>query len=248
MSVAEFRAAAEKLRPFTEYIYLHVMGEPLLHPELEKLLGVCESLGFRVSLTTNGTLLSERAALLVSSPAMYRISVSLHSFEVNEEKTTLEKYISSVCETALTARENGILFSMRLWNEGGSNEKNGEIKRLIEAHFPPPHKENARGITLASGVFLEYGEKFEWPDRDGENRPVRFCMGLRDQIAVLCDGTVVPCCLDADGEIPLGNIFTEELSSLVASERAQALLRGFSEGHAVEKLCKTCGFAEKRFN
>ena len=247
MSVEEFRSAAEKLRPFTEYIYLHIMGEPLLHPELSDILGVCASLGFRVSVTTNGTLLDEKIDILLSSSAMYRICVSLHSFEVNAKKTTLEKYIASVGNASLKAKEKNVLFSMRLWNGGGDNSENGEIFRLISSFYPPPYRENARGTTLADGVFIEYGEKFDWPDVDGHERKVRFCMALRDQIGVLCDGTVVPCCLDADGEIPLGNIFTDDLTDIITSERATTIINGFSDGKPSESLCQTCGFAELRF-
>ena len=57
LSPAEFRLLAEKIRPYTDYLYLHVLGEPLMHPELETLLGICGELNFRVVITTNGTLL-----------------------------------------------------------------------------------------------------------------------------------------------------------------------------------------------
>ncbi len=246
MTVSDFKTAAERLRPFTEYIYLHLMGEPLLHPSLGEILDVCALLGFKVSLTTNGVLLREKTQLLVSSAAMYRISVSLHSFEVNPGGS-LRGYIGDVCAAAHEARKKGILFSMRLWNGGGENAKNGEIKNLLSEFFPPPHKENRRGITLTDGVFLEYGDRFEWPDANGSAKKVRFCKGLRDQIGVLCDGTVVPCCLDAEGDIALGNIFTDDLNQILSSERAERLVNGFSDGRAEENLCRTCGFAESRF-
>lgn len=246
MSADEFKTAAERLRPFTEYIYLHLMGEPLLHPSLSEILDICASLGFRVSLTTNGTLLREKAELLTRNGAMYRISVSLHSFEVNPGGS-LRDYIGGVCGAARAAREKGILFSMRLWNGGGENERNGEIAELIAKTFPPPYRKNRCGLTLTDGVFLEYGDRFVWPDADGETKNVRFCKGLRDQIGVLCDGTVVPCCLDAEGDIALGNIFTDDLNEILSSERALRLIKGFSEGRAEEKLCRTCGFAENRF-
>ena len=246
ITVPDFKTAAERLRPFTEYIYLHLMGEPLLHPSLGEILDVCASLGFKVSVTTNGTMLREKTELLMSSAAMYKISVSLHSFEVNPVGS-LRGYLNGVCAAAFKARANGILFSMRLWNEGGDNVKNGEIKELLSEFFPPPHKENRCGITLADGVFLEYGVRFEWPDADGCAKNVRFCKGLRDQIGVLCDGTVVPCCLDAEGDIALGNIFTDDLNEILSSDRARSIINGFSEGRAAEKLCRTCGFAENRF-
>lgn len=247
MTVPEFEAAAGALRPFAEYIYLHIMGEPLLHPELSEILAVCGRLGFRVSLTTNGTLLSRRAEVLLASSALYRVCVSLHSFEANKMQSSAERYVSEVCKTGIELNKRGVLFSMRLWNKGGLDSENEKIENIIASFFPPPYKENRDGVTLASGVFLEYGDKFEWPDISGAEKGVRFCKGLRDQIGVLCDGTVVPCCLDAEGDIALGNIFTDSVENILASPRAVGIINGFSEGRATENLCRTCGFAENRF-
>ena len=72
-----------------------------------------------------------------------------------------------------------------------------------------------------------------------------FCYGLRDQLGVLCDGTVVPCCLDHEGDIVLGNLFQEDLDAILASPRAQAIYRGFSDGKAAEELCRRCGYARR---
>lgn len=246
MSVDEFETAAARLRPFTEYVYLHIMGEPLLHPQLFELLDICEKYGFKTSLTTNGTLLYKMADQLTAKKALYRICVSLHSFEPNGGKDSSE-YVGGICNAALKARENGVLFSMRLWNNGGANSQNSAIIKQIEEFFPLPHRKNRSGETLADGIFLEYGDVFVWPDSDGEQKNVRFCKGLRDQIGVLCDGTVVPCCLDAEGDIALGNIFSDLPENIFSSERATRLVNGFSEGRAEEKLCRTCGFAENRF-
>ena len=155
MTVPEFEAAAGALRPFAEYIYLHIMGEPLLHPELSEILAVCGRLGFRVSLTTNGTLLSRRAEVLLASSALYRVCVSLHSFEANKMQSSAERYVSEVCKTGIELNKRGVLFSMRLWNKGGLDSENKKIENIIASFFPPPYKENRGGVTLASGVFLE---------------------------------------------------------------------------------------------
>ena len=83
LSPEGFRTLASRLRPHTDYLYLHLMGEPLLHPQLGVLLEEADALGFRVMLTTNGTLLRQREALLLGSPAVEKVSVSVHSFEGN---------------------------------------------------------------------------------------------------------------------------------------------------------------------
>ena len=81
MTPEDFALLAKKLRPYTAYLYLHVMGEPLLHPQLAEILRVCTALDYRVCLTTNGTLLPEKLPLLRDCPALHKVSVSLHSFE-----------------------------------------------------------------------------------------------------------------------------------------------------------------------
>lgn len=243
----DFRLFAEKLRPYAHYIYLHVLGEPLLHPQLKEILDICAELDFKVTITTNGTLLREKAAILLGCPALYKVSVSLHSFEANETRTVLEDYMTGVCSFAAKAAKIGVLCVFRLWNNGGADKLNTDINALLSDRFPGPYKENRSGITLSKNIFLEYGDKFDWPDLAAPEADTRFCMGLRDQIGVLCDGTVIPCCLDAEGDIPLGDLYEQSLDEILFSERAQRLVEGFSSGFASEALCRRCGYAGKKF-
>ena len=246
ISVADFRTAARKLRSCTEYLYLHLMGEPLLHPRLEELLSVCADLRFKAVVTTNGVLLPERGEALLASPALYKVSVSLHSFEGNggTEGSAMEAYLDGVCGFAEQAAARGVIAALRLWNSGGENGLNPAILRYLKARFPDPAPHRT-GLTLAERVYLEYGEAFDWPDLAGRERNVRFCMGLRDHVGVLCDGTVVPCCLDADGAVPLGNLFTDDLEDILSSTLARSIYDGFSHGRAVAGLCRRCGYAER---
>ena len=252
ISPDDFRILAQKLRPHTQYLYLHLMGEPLLHPELPVLLNIAQELDFKVMITTNGTLLSRQVELLANSCSVHKISVSLHSFEGNESHDTdLSHYLDDCIESAKKLSAAGKLYAMRLWNlDGettkGANSSNADILQKLEAHFPRPWKENPRGLTLAPKVYLEWGEKFEWPDLSAEDGGSGvFCYGLRDQIGVLWDGTVVPCCLDHEGDIPLGNLYEQTLEEILDSPRAKALYDGFSRRTAVEELCRKCGYARR---
>ena len=248
LSPEDFRTLAAKLRPHTEYLYLHLMGEPLLHPRLDAILARAEELGFHVMLTTNGTLLGQRQNLLLSRPAVEKVSVSLHSFEGNQREG-LENYLTGCLSFARAAGEAGKKCALRLWNLGdahGSGRLNGDILAALEEAFPPPWTEGRRGTTLAPSVFLEWGERFDWPDLSaGDGQAPTFCYGLRDQVGVLVDGTVVPCCLDHEGDIPLGNLFQNSLEEILSSPRARAIYDGFSQGQAREPLCQTCGFARR---
>lgn len=240
---------AARLRPHTGYLYLHLMGEPLVHPELGDILERTGVLGFRVMITTNGTLLAERGGLLCSSPAVEKVSISLHSFEGNGG-ADLEGYLKQCARFAKEAAAAGKRCALRLWNlDGdvpGANRQNGAILSALEAAFPPPWRVGRRGTTLAPNIFLEWGERFEWPDLSApeEDRP-SFCYGLRDQVGVLWDGTVVPCCLDHEGDVPLGNLYCQNLEEILDSPRARAIYDGFSRKKAREELCRRCGYATR---
>lgn len=247
----EFRTLAGKIRPHSDYLYLHLMGEPLLHPKLPELLTIAEELGFRVMITTNGTLLPRWEKLLCGCGAVHKISVSLHSFEGNDRGGDMAAYLDGCFSFAAHAAQAGKRCGLRLWNlDGaetrGANRQNEAILQRMEAHFPKPWKESWQGATLTKGVYLEWGERFEWPDLAGtEGGNTGFCYGLRDHVGVLCDGTVVPCCLDHEGDIPLGNLFTQELEEILDSPRARAVYNGFSNRQVTEQLCRTCGYMRR---
>ncbi len=248
---AEFRHLAEKLRPYTDYLYLHVLGEPLLHPQLGEILDICRELLFRVVITTNGTLLPAQETMLLSSPALYKINVSLHSFEANAPGD-FRAYLSGCFSFAKKAGDAGKLVDLRLWNlDGettrGQNAQNDVILETLASFFPRPWVQNTWGFRLCDRVFVHYAEKFDWPDLSLEEQSdCGTCRALRDQIAVLSDGTVVPCCLDHEGDIALGNLFSQNLPEILDDTSAKLLLSGFFAQKLSHPLCRRCGYA-KRF-
>ena len=244
MSAEEFSALTEKLRGHTRFLYFHLMGEPLLHPELGRLLDIAHAKGFRVIITTNGTLIKDRAEELLFSPALYQLNFSLQSFE-GSGAGDLDFYLESICGFAKNASERGIYCSLRLWNEGGENQLNDRILALLHGHFPGEWEKCLHNRKLFPGVFLEHGDKFDWPDTDAAQADVRFCHALRNQAGVLCDGTVVPCCLDSEGAMALGDLHEQSMEDILSSPRAMAIYEGFSRGRAVEELCRHCGYAER---
>ena len=244
----EFRALAEKLRPHVSYLYLHVMGEPLLHPRLKEILQIAAELGLRVCITTNGTLLPEASGLLLSAPAPHKLSVSLHSAEGNGAGD-LTGYLTGVWDYAARAAQAGTICALRLWNIGGADARNGEILAFLEARLGAPPlsmpQPRAGSWRLGERLYLEQAERFDWPDLGAPETDTKFCLGLRDQVAVLVDGTVVPCCLDHEGDIPLGNLLEQDLEDILNAPRARAVYRGFSQGKPAEDLCRRCGFARR---
>jgi radical SAM protein with 4Fe4S-binding SPASM domain len=252
MTVSEFRTVAQRLRPYTDYLYLHVMGEPLFHPELDTILSEAGALGFRVCITTNGTLLDASSDLLLSHAAvLHKVSISLHSMEGNGAESSLGEYLRSAADFARRAAEKGIYTVFRLWNldtasRTGQNSENASIEAFLHTEFPEEWTVLQNGFRLSRNVFLEYAGIFTWPtESEAEALDDGYCHGLMDQIAVLADGTVVPCCLDSEGEIALGNLFHAELSEILASPRATRMREGFRNHKMTEALCKTCTYARR---
>ena len=206
-------------------------------------LEIAEELGFRVMITTNATLLFKAGETLLRSKALHKVNLSLQSFEANDSDD-LCAYLEGCVDFAERAAEKGVLCEFRLWNQGGLEERNREILALLKERFPTPWQPSRNGQRLAERIWLDPGERFDWPDLEKDSlREKGFCYGLRDQIGVLCDGTVVPCCLDHEGDIPLGNLFQQELDEILASPRARAIYEGFSRRQVVEPLCQRCGYA-----
>ncbi len=245
MGADAFSALLPKLRPYTDYLYFHIMGEPLCHPELSSFLRLAGDAGFKVILTTNGTLLSARQQTLLEAPALHKINISLHAFEANDLAVPFQQYLQD-CFRFGTASGGKKLVVYRLWNQGGADQRNGEILSMMGDFFPEPWKQERLGTRIADRTYLEYGDKFDWPDLTApDGNPPQFCYGLRDQLGVLCDGTVVPCCLDHEGDLALGNLLSQSMEEILASPRAQAIYQGFSERRAVEPLCRRCGYARR---
>lgn len=254
MSEAEFALAVEKIAPLTKYLYLHVMGEPLLHPSLPAFLRIAREAGMHVALTTNGIRVPETEQTLLDA-RLYKVSLSLHSWEANfgsEITDRAKAHFDGCFSFARSAAQNGTIVALRLWNgdrtdRKGQNTLNRWIEERLHSFFPDEWKETPRGTRLAPLCYLEQEEIFDWPDENAAETAGQIrCHGTRDHVGILSDGTVVPCCLDGEGRIALGNIFTDDLSAILQSPRVCAMREGFLRGEAVEPLCRRCGYAAAR--
>ena len=244
MSREEFNLVAKSLVGLTDYIYFHVMGEPLTHPLLPDLIRDATAMGFKCAVTTNGTLLDSRGDELIAS-GVYKVNLSVHSFESGDGEKYMS-YMESLCNFADKASNNGVLTVLRLWNKGYDGGLNDKTLEILKNRLPGEWKWGARGARVRHKLHLEYGDRFDWPDMEAENMgSCLFCYGLRDHFGILCDGSVIPCCLDNEGSITLGNIFETSIEDILNSDRATAILSGFDRRIAVEELCRKCGYAHR---
>jgi len=244
MSLSEFSYILDQLEGKIRYVYYHLMGEPLTHPELPMFLELAKERGFRSVITTNGTLLDRRGEEIIAS-GVHKVSISIHSFEEDNDQA-YEQYLSKVADFAERASEAGIIVVLRFWNRDHDEGRNSRAEAFLRKQLRGEWVENTRGIRVRDKLHLEWGDRFAWPDVDAPVQGSKvFCYGLRDHFGILCDGSVVPCCMDSDGVITLGNIFEEELSDILDSSRARAITEGFERRRASEELCRRCGYAQR---
>ena len=256
LSPEVFRRYAEEAKQFTDYVYLHVMGEPLLHPNLDSIIDIASEVGLRVCLTTNGTLLHKKMDLLRErANALYKISISLHAHEGNGEEAMgrpLDSYVREVAECARELGRRGVITVLRLWNGDNpdaavpaKNTQNGETLAILREIFGGEWTENRRGQKIGDGVYLEWGDKFDWPTDDGslpDRGPRTHCFAMKDHVAILVDGRVLPCCIDCDGRMALGNLSEQSLAEILADEPAETFRKGLAEGRLDYPLCRHCNF------
>lgn len=270
MSLEEYDLVTDRIRDRVSFVYFHLMGEPMLHPLLPQFIRIARDKGFKTVLTSNGTLLDRAMDLLDSLP--HKVQLSLHSHEGNARGGSLQDYTDRVMQFATQASAHGTCVVLRLWNQGGKSAENEAIVRMLETYVPRPWRERPDGFRMCDNLYLEFDRKFQWPNDDNRNldssnnrvigepkpreieesnnrdleKPQYFCKALLKQIGVLADGTLVPCCLDHNGDIVLGNLFKQSLDEILDSPRAQALIKGFEHHAAVEPLCQNCESAIAR--
>lgn len=238
LSAEEFDLLTDKVRGKVCFLYFHLMGEPLLHPLLPQFINMAREKGFKTVLTSNGTLLHRAMNLLDTLP--HKVQLSLHSHESNA-RGELSSYMEEVMNFATQAAAKGTCVVLRLWNQGGMDKENELVMDYIAEYVPRPWKERPDGFRLCDNLYLEFDRKFEWPSANASSakREV-FCKALLKQIGVLSDGSLVPCCLDHNGDVVLGNLFHQSLEEILSSPRAQAMIEGFQHHTATEALCQNC--------
>ncbi len=256
MDIGLFENIVKQAAPLTELICFHLMGEPLLHPQFDQLVSLCEKYEAKIFLVTNGALLKSEAIEQLIHPSFHQINFSLHSFFDNFPGRDPSRYLDKIfrfTEKSLIEQPDTYI-NYRLWNLNdplGSQTRNTEMLKAICERFnvPIPTKIDIRekkNVRLARRVLLHFDTEFIWPSMD---LPVLGkkgrCYGLKSHFGILVDGTVVPCCLDKEATISLGNIQEQSLIDILNSERAQSMKLGFQNKQLIEPLCQRCQYIER---
>ena len=254
MTKDEFEKIVNEVNEYTDLIMLHIKGEPLMHPELKHILNSTKMAKLKVNITTNGSLLGKNIEAL-KSDSVRQLNISLHSINKDEiNNINFDEYISNIFNSVKILRENNpnLYISYRLWNlkDISENSENYNIIEALEKEYKIEDlktlaKEN-NFVELTSKVFLNQDVEFIWPSMDDDIvSDTGRCLGLKEQIGILSDGRVVPCCLDQDGNVTLGNIFKDSLKNILESDYAKEITNGFYSNKIIQELCKRCTYRLK---
>ena len=237
ISLDEYKILLNKLEGYTKYLYFHVMGEPLLHPHINDLIDI-GSEKYYINITSNGYLIDR----IKDNKNIRQLNISLHSFDLKYGKS-LDDYINNIFNSVDNLVKNNTIIKYRIWVN--SVDKLDIINKLNEKYnCDIGDKEN---VKLSNNVYYEVEKEFIWPSLDNDYYNENgSCRGTRDHIGILVDGTVIPCCLDSEGVINLGNIYKSDLNDIINSAIFMEMKKGFLNNKKICELCKKCNFYELR--
>lgn len=247
MNLEEFEHVLKNIDKYTDYIYLHVKGEPLLHTNFYEILKLCKKYNKQVNITTNGSLLKYKTNDIIKLNVVRQINISLQSL-------TSDNYLIDILDSVKKLLDNtNIQIVLRFWAlENNSFTKlEEEIINKIITYFNlnkdiKNNIVNEYNIKLLDRLYLNKEENFIWPDLENNYYEEKgTCYGTRTHLGILSDGTVIPCCLDSDGIVNLGNIFNDSFGDIINSDKFKNIVTSFQNNKACEELCKHCSFKEK---
>jgi len=253
MSLEFFESIIIQAKEYTTQIALHVVGDPLTQSNLSKYLDILHKYHLQALITTSGYFLKKHRLDTLLHPAIRQINISLNSFNKNDSNISFEQYITpilSLCQAKLD-KNRDIFINLRVWNldESMSEREFNTIlfDRLAKAFDTTIDIDNIytnrpKSIRLDYKLLIHFDNYFQWPSMSNPIYPDTTCQGLDSHIAILASGEVVPCCLDCDGIIELGDLHRDSLKDILQTQRVTDIKRGFKSNRAEEELCKRCSY------
>ncbi len=259
MSLELFEKVLYQVSPLTKRICLHILGDPLEVSNLKEYINLVSKFNLKIDLVTTGKMICDHDFDMLLKPPFHQISFSLSAF-LDENNHFKDDYIANLlefCDFSLANRSDTFI-NLRIQSDFllSDNEKMIRVLDKFEKHFDIHLSEHLKHIKLnfaqkiyeknvkirlARKVLLNFKTSFEWRN-DNLINSTKTCYALKDQLGILSDGMVVPCCIDYAGAINLGNIKSESLAQILRSQRVKNIKNGFKQGKIVENYCQKCAY------
>ena len=226
----------------TNYIYLHVQGEPLLHSKFNDILNICDEFKMNVHITTNATLLNKYHDIL-SHSSIRKISLSMHAYD--ELDFDLDDFLCEIFSLFNKLGSNQYI-ELRFWNRNNLNSNSKYIIEKIKTTYELSITKKPNSYKIIDNVYLHFDDQFTWPNDADNANDIGSCNGVKSMICILSNGDVTPCCLDQNCRIKLGNIFQNNLDDILNTKKYKTMIKGLNQNKLVEELCRQCSY-RKRF-
>ncbi len=252
MSLELFEEIVQQAKPYTKEIACHVVGDPLTLSNLSDYLDVIHKYNMKAILTTSGYFMKKHSYKTLFHPAVKQINISLNAFNKNDTTLSFEQYIKPILKLCheKVAQEKELFINLRMWNldEAMSEDSfNKEVFSKLEEYFgiKLEYKGAKDSIRLDNKVLLHFDNYFEWPSLENKNYGHGTCQGLSSHIGILANGDVIPCCLDNEAVMRLGNLQDDTLNNILNTKRAKDIRDGFKEGYCSEEMCQKCSYKSR---
>lgn len=258
MDLSFFESIIIQSKQYTKEIACHVVGDPLTLQNLSDYLDIIHKHGLRAMLTTSGYFIKKHSTETLFHPCVKQINISLNSFNKNDKSITFEQYMNPIinlCKDKIKQNKN-IFINLRVWNlDEEMSERTfnnilfNNLSKIfnISINLNTIYQDKPKSLRLDNKVLVNFDNYFEWPSLNNKIYGDGTCQGIQSHIAILASGIVVPCCLDCDGLIRLGDLKDENLKDILENKRSSEIRNGFKNGKAKEELCQKCSYKE-RFN
>ena len=254
MSLDFFESIIKQAKNYTKEIACHVVGDPFTLPNLNEYLDIIDKYGLKALLTTSGYYMKKQLNSTLFHPCVKQINISLNAFNKNDSSITFEQYIEPII-TLCKAKEKEakeIFINLRMWNldsKLSEDSYNQEVFTKLEESFGVKieYKNPKESVRLAYKTLLHFDTYFQWPSLANPIYGHGTCQGLSSHIGILANGDVVPCCLDSEAVMKLGNLTKQSLFDILNGKRAKSIKEGFAQNICSEEMCLKCSYKD-RFN
>ncbi|MBU0925284.1 SPASM domain-containing protein [bacterium] len=254
MSLEKFDDINAQLKPYTKELAYHIVGDPLVLSNLHEYLNISLKHELKVNITTTANNINKKHYEALMNPTIKQINFSINSYNANSHKKSLDEYLNPILDFVKFAQEqkHEYFINFRIWNldeEKSAKEFNTKVFDKINETFntniniEEVYKERPKNIRIDRKIFFNFDEYFNWPSLQNEVLGTKgFCYGLDSHFGVLTNGDVVPCCLDQNACINLGNTNNTQLKDILSSKRVRDIQSGFRKSIVVEELCQKCEY------
>lgn len=227
----------DQIKSYCNYIYLHILGEPLLHPNFNEILELLDKKDMYLQLVTNGTLLSKYPVIL-NHKCLRKLSISIHSINNININDDYFEYINYLIEN-----NHNKNIELRFYDKDNLSDTLIKYLNNLEAKYNFKYTSKNNSFNLLDNIYIYFEELFNWPNINDEIISDNgYCHGAIDMLGINSNSDVTICCLDPYAYNRIGNLKENTLKEIIESDRYKEIVNGFKNRKVICDLCQRCTY------